>query len=120
MREQIAALGRVRQGRFSFRFLAGRPGSSPPVTSIVILKATMISPTKEDHDKFYSGKADDRIQFVINDGVRIIRGPNAGKVGAVISLQAVNPETTYLVELGDGSGDIDVPQSNLELIAPPE
>jgi len=90
------------------------------VKSTVILKATMTSPTNEDHDRFFSGKADDRIQFVINDGVRIIRGPNARKLGAVVSLQAITPETTYLVELGDGSGDVDVPQSDLELIAPSE
>lgn len=80
----------------------------------------MIIPSNDDHARFYSGRADDRIQYVINDGVRIVRGPNAGKLGAVVSLQAITPEATYLVEVGDGSGDVNVLQSDLELIAPSE
>jgi len=84
------------------------------------LKGKKAIPTNEDHDWFFAGKADNRIQFVINDGVRIVSGPNAGKLGAVVSLQAISPEANYLVELGDGTGDVDVPQAALELICPSE
>ena len=43
-------------------------------------------------------------------------GPNSGKLGAVISISSIEPDVSYLVELGDGAGDVNVPQSSLELM----
>ncbi len=40
-------------------------------------------------------------------------GPDAGKGGAVISLEKLEPEPYYLIELGDGSGDRLLAQSQL-------
>ena len=43
-------------------------------------------------------------------------GPNSGKLGAVISISSIEADVSYLVELGDGAGDVNVPQSSLELM----
>ena len=43
--------------------------------------------------------------FKLNDSVEITAGEHAGKSGAVISLEALEPEPLYLVEMGDGSRD---------------
>lgn len=64
-------------------------------------------------DRWYSGDRIEGVDFSLNDPVSVTNGPHTGKVGAVISLTGLLPEPEYLVELGDGAGDIRVPQSRL-------
>jgi hypothetical protein len=42
-------------------------------------------------------------RFRLNDAVRIGGGPEVGAVGSVISLEALDPEPTYLIELSSGA-----------------
>lgn len=39
--------------------------------------------------------------FRLNDPVAVVAGEHAGRVGAVISLERLEPEPVYLVEFGD-------------------
>jgi len=68
-------------------------------------------------DKFYAGARTDAVGFVVNDAVRITRGKNKGRAGAVVSLFSLLPVTTYLVEPGtEPWGDLQIAQSDLELV----
>ena len=46
--------------------------------------------------------------FKLNDSVEITAGVHAGKSGAVMSLETLEPEPVYVVEMSDGSGDVSV------------
>jgi hypothetical protein len=54
------------------------------------------------------------VAFGLNDSVRIKSGEHAGELAAVISLAALEPTPTYIVELSSGGGDIAVAESDLE------
>ena len=72
----------------------------------------------EINDLFFAGGRTDEIRFTLNDPVRIISGPHAKRVGAVISILTVEPEVTYLIEPGEAPWDnLQVSQSRLELLA---
>ena len=64
---------------------------------------------------FYEGVRSDSMPFVINDAVEIISGPSKGKLVAVISIQPADSGLSYLVELGDGSGDLVISANELKL-----
>ena len=67
-------------------------------------------------DRFYAGARTEAVQFVINDSVRVKSGPHAGRTGAVVSIVALDPETTFLVEPGTQPyADLRIPQAHLEL-----
>jgi hypothetical protein len=68
-----------------------------------------------DHvtEAFFRGEPSASIAFVINSTVRVLRGPRAGTVGSVVSLTAIQPEATYVVEDRDGR-DLVAVQSDLE------
>lgn len=53
------------------------------------------------------------VGLALNEPVVITSGPLAGKVGAIVSLVAVEPEPVYTVDLGAGRGDVHVPESAL-------
>jgi hypothetical protein len=53
----------------------------------------------------------------VNDAVEVTKGPHCGKIAAVISISSVNPELTYLIEFGDGTGDIEM-SPNLIMLLP--
>ncbi|HEX9953170.1 MAG TPA: hypothetical protein VGB53_15475 [Rubricoccaceae bacterium] len=53
------------------------------------------------------------VRFRLNDAVRIVSGPASGAEGSVISLDALEPEPTYLVELSGGA-DVRVPERALD------
>ena len=53
----------------------------------------------------------------LNDGVLVLSEEYSGATGCVISIEALEPEPSYLVELGDGRGDLIVRQSNLRHLA---
>jgi hypothetical protein len=65
---------------------------------------------------FFAGKRTNRVPFAINDSVEVTKGPNSGRVGAVISIQTLSPEVTVIVELGDDGTDIEVPITFLRLL----
>ena len=75
----------------------------------------MIIP-KEANDAFYSGRRSNKIKFVINDTVQIIDGDFEGKEAAVISIESIEPEVSFLLETFDGTGDIIIPQSSIKLV----
>jgi transcription antitermination factor NusG len=56
------------------------------------------------------------VEYQHNDYVRVIDGQYKGITGSLISLEAVAPEPTYLVELEEG-GDVKVRQSQLCFIS---
>ena len=64
-------------------------------------------------ERFYSGKRDSLLKFVINDFVQIARGPYAGNVGSVISVSLAESAISYIVELEGEQGDIEIQQSSL-------
>ena len=79
----------------------------------------MIIP-KKVNDAFFAGKRSDKIKFVINDTVHVTKGEFEGIEAAVISIDSLEPEVTYLLERFDGSKDITVPQSSIKLAIPSE
>jgi transcription elongation factor len=56
------------------------------------------------------------IIFHLNDSVEIINSEHKGSFGAIISLLALKPEVTFLVELSSG-GDVTLRQSDVKLIS---
>lgn len=56
------------------------------------------------------------VEYQHNDYVRVIDGQYKGRTGLLISLEAIVPEPTFLVELEDG-GDVKVRQSQLGFIS---
>ena len=61
-----------------------------------------------------------KIEFVINDTVHVNKGEFEGIEAAVISIESLEPEVTYLLERFDGSKDITVHQSSIKLVIPSE
>jgi transcription antitermination factor NusG len=70
----------------------------------------------EINDAFFAGKRSHKIKFVINDTVQVIYGKFKGTEAAVISVDSLEPEASYLLERFDGSKDIIVPQSSMKLV----
>ena len=66
--------------------------------------------------EFFQSKRSETLPWVINDAVEITSGPHAGKRGSVISISSVEPELTYSVELGNGTGDVLVTAKQAKLI----
>ena len=74
--------------------------------------------SQEVRDQFYQGRRTPSVRFVVNDAVRVVSGPHAGRTGAVISIEDLVPEAQYLVEVSSPPfGDVAVTQSDLELLA---
>jgi hypothetical protein len=65
------------------------------------------------HKLWYNSQSIEGVFFGLNDSVLINSGKHKGEWASVISLSSLIP-VTYLVELGSGSGDIEVAQSELE------
>jgi hypothetical protein len=55
------------------------------------------------------------VEYVLNDSVEITGGDSKGLKGAVISIDSVNPEVIFMIELGDGRF-VNVPQRLLKII----
>lgn len=55
---------------------------------------------------FYKGKRTERFPLVVNDVVTVLEGRKPREKAAVISIWEIEPSVTYVVEHGDGSGDI--------------
>jgi hypothetical protein len=54
------------------------------------------------------------VAFKFNDAVRIKAGEHAGEMGSVVSLLAVEPMPTYVVELSQSGKSLTLGQSQLE------
>lgn len=67
-------------------------------------------------EAFYACARSEALPFVLNDGVDVVAGDHAGARGAVVSVEGVEP-LVYLVERGDGGGDLRVAARDLRLIA---
>jgi len=65
---------------------------------------------------FYEGNRSDSIPFIINDAVEILCGTGSGKRASVVSIEPTDNGLSYLVEPGDGSGDLMVSAISLKLI----
>ena len=66
--------------------------------------------------EFYEGNRTETVPFVINDSVEITIGTAKGKLAAVISIEPSDSGMSYLVEPGDGSGDLIIEARHLKLI----
>ena len=66
--------------------------------------------------QFYGGIRSNSIPFVINDAVEVLSGVSKGKKAAIISIEPSENGVSYLVEFGDGSGDLIVSSRSLKLI----
>lgn len=55
------------------------------------------------------------VKFQHNDYVRVIDGPYTGMNGSLVSLEAIESEPIFLVELEEG-GDVEIRQSHLGFI----
>lgn len=64
---------------------------------------------KHIDDAFYSGTRSPDVPLVINDSVQITDGSYSGRGGAVISIEAIQPVMTLLVELGDTGEGVVLP-----------
>jgi hypothetical protein len=52
--------------------------------------------------------------FDYGDTVRVVTGEHQGRVGAIVSINDVQPLRTYTVEFGDGS-DAEIPENSLSI-----
>jgi hypothetical protein len=77
----------------------------------------MIIPS-EINDAFFRGDRSERINYVINDTVEVTQGAYKRREGAIISIKSIEPETCYIVECFDGTGDIVIRQRDLKLLIP--
>lgn len=59
--------------------------------------------------RWFAGEEIAGVEYVLNDSVEIVEGEHAGEFAAVISLERLNPEPAFLIELGSGH-DLLVPQ----------
>ena len=67
--------------------------------------------------KFFVGERTERVRFALNDSVRVKSGPHVGRTAAVVSITRMDPEPVFILEPGEPPwGDLEVPQSNLELV----
>jgi hypothetical protein len=67
----------------------------------------------EAQDRWYSEAEIPGFRYRLNDTVAVAAGVHESEEAAVISLEALDPEPTYLVELLSGAGDLTLPESML-------
>ncbi len=85
-----------------------------------VMGVELMSIPKEINDAFYTGNRSEKIKYVINDTVKITDGEYKGKEAAVISVESIEPNVSFLLETFDGTGDIIVTQSFIKLLIPSE
>ncbi|HET7232175.1 MAG TPA: hypothetical protein VFJ16_19365 [Longimicrobium sp.] len=64
-------------------------------------------------DRWLAGDVIEGVLFARNDAVAITDGPNSGESGSILLLVGIRPQPTYLVELGNGRGNVRVRQAEL-------
>jgi hypothetical protein len=65
---------------------------------------------------FYVGRRGPGLPLCINDSVEVVYGEHAGRRGAVISIESVGNDPTYLIEFGDTGVDALFVASVLRLV----
>jgi hypothetical protein len=78
--------------------------------------SSTVTNLEEARKAFYEGLRGPHMPFVLNDCVRVLRGPVKGMTGAVVSLEQTEPELVYLVECGEDGRDSLVPARDLQLV----
>lgn len=71
---------------------------------------------RAEREAFYTGDRTERLPLIVNDSVCIKEGSKKGQFAAVISLEHIDPEPFYLVEIGQNGDDIVLPLSHLERV----
>ena len=56
------------------------------------------------------------VAFQLNDAVEVVDGEYLGRCGSVIALVTREPEPVYLIEWGDGRGDIELAEGRLTAV----
>ena len=69
--------------------------------------------TQQIQDEWFTGQRVSGASFTLNEVVRISAGSHAGKIGSVISLLDLQPQTRYIVETSSGR-DVEVFEYELE------
>jgi ribosomal protein L24 len=70
----------------------------------------------EVNNLWYNSQPIEGIAFRLNDSVLIKSGDYSGQSGSVISIVSVETTPIYLIELGNTGEDVQVKQSELEII----
>jgi hypothetical protein len=71
---------------------------------------------RAEREAFYAGFRTESLPITVNDSVRVKSGKFKGLAGAPISLESIDPEPTYLIELAPPGGDEILPLSLLERV----
>jgi len=71
---------------------------------------------RAEREAFYAGVRTERLPLAVNDSVCVKEGGKKGQFAAVISLECIDPEPFYLVELCPNGDDIVLPLSHLERV----
>ncbi|MCG7498802.1 hypothetical protein MHO82_18185 [Vibrio sp. Of7-15] len=66
-------------------------------------------------DQFYNENRSNTLPFVINDAVKIVAGEFTNRFGSVVSFNQQDGYLEFVVELGDGSGDVKVKATEMQL-----
>ncbi len=66
-----------------------------------------------EREAFYAGVRTEKLPLAVNDSVCVKEGSKKGQFAAVISLERIDPEPFYLVELAPNGNDIVLPLSHL-------
>lgn len=71
--------------------------------------------SKDLEELWYDFRPVPGAKFKMNETVKILNGNHSGQIASIISLETIDPEPKYLIELNSGE-DMIVAESNLELI----
>ncbi|MFZ1519034.1 MAG: hypothetical protein WAU11_09680 [Ignavibacteriaceae bacterium] len=73
------------------------------------------SVNSEISQSFLNGDKIKKVNFSLNDYIKIINGFERDKFGSVIALVSLIPEPIYLIEIDGNDGDIEIPQSSIRI-----
>ena len=76
----------------------------------------MATPSAELQAAWRAGNPVDGVSFAHDELVTILAGEHMGNVGSLVSIEQVDPEVVYLVEIDSGF-NVAAKQSDIELVA---
>ena len=68
---------------------------------------------EKNQKRWFAGEKIEGVKFYLNDSIEMVGDENKGAKGSIISLEAMEPEPMYLVELSGGQS-VHVKQSCIE------
>ena len=77
----------------------------------------MSRPPESAIESFSSRRRTAGVAFVVGDAVEVSDGAHAGRRAAVISLEGLVPDVTFLIEFGDDGTDAIVAQAALRFVS---